>query len=82
MEARLETEDGICVLTYDDLNTAQIIDSVQDDRAGATAVFVGTTRNDFKGKPITRLHRAPTAQFGPWAQAKQLHVWIIRHTAK
>ncbi|KAJ7169835.1 molybdenum cofactor synthesis 2 [Mycena filopes] len=36
-----------------DVNT--IIESVGDDGAGATAVFIGTTRNSFKGKVVTRL---------------------------
>jgi molybdopterin synthase catalytic subunit len=47
---RLETQNGIVVLTYDPLDVAQIIGSVGDDAAGATAVFVGTTRDSFKGK--------------------------------
>ena len=46
---RLETEDGECVLTYDPLNAEEIIKSVGDDSAGATAVFIGTTRNNFQG---------------------------------
>ncbi|KAH7925212.1 molybdenum cofactor synthesis 2 [Leucogyrophana mollusca] len=54
-EARSEIPEGICVLTYNPLNTEEIIRSVQDDGAGATAVFIGTTRNSFKGKVVTRL---------------------------
>lgn len=50
VETRLETEDGICVLTYEKLDTQAIIASVADDRAGATAAFIGTTRDSFKGK--------------------------------
>ena len=50
VEARLDTEDGICVLTYHKLDTQAIIASVTDDKAGATAVFIGTTRDSFKGK--------------------------------
>ncbi len=49
VEAVLDTADGIAVLTYSPLDVQQIISSVGDDRAGATAVFLGTTRNSFKG---------------------------------
>lgn len=52
VEARLETEDGVCVLTYNSLDTQDIVSSVGDDAAGATAVFIGTTRNSFKGEAI------------------------------
>ncbi|TFK41212.1 molybdenum cofactor synthesis 2 [Crucibulum laeve] len=54
VEATFEIPEGICVLSYS-LNVQQIIQSVQDDAAGATAVFIGTTRNSFKGKTVTRL---------------------------
>ncbi|KAF8642347.1 hypothetical protein AX16_009616 [Volvariella volvacea WC 439] len=53
--ASLATADGICVLTYEPLDSQEIIDSVRDDAAGAVAVFIGTTRNSFKGKVVTRL---------------------------
>jgi len=53
--AHSSTEDGECVLTYDTLDTDAIIRSVGDDKAGATAVFIGTTRNSFKGRIVTRL---------------------------
>lgn len=46
----LETTDGVCVLTHQPLDVEQIVKSVGDDSAGATAVFIGTTRNSFKGK--------------------------------
>ena len=49
VEARLETPGSTCVLTYERLNTEAIIGSVGDDASGATAVFIGTTRNSFKG---------------------------------
>lgn len=52
VEARLETEDGVCVLTYKKLDTQEVISSVGDDQAGATAVFIGTTRNSFRGETI------------------------------
>ena len=41
VEAHLETLQATCSLTYKDLDTQQIIASVQDDGAGATAVFIG-----------------------------------------
>ncbi|KAG9124369.1 Molybdopterin synthase catalytic subunit [Ceratobasidium sp. 392] len=42
-------------LTYDSLDISAIIDSVRDDGAGALALFVGTTRNNFNGKQVVRL---------------------------
>ncbi|KAI1788746.1 molybdenum cofactor synthesis 2 [Ganoderma leucocontextum] len=53
IEARLEILEGICVLTYEKLDTQTILQSVSDDGAGATAVFIGTTRNSFKGRVVT-----------------------------
>lgn len=47
--AHLVLPEGECVLTYDPLDVPGIIRSVGDDTAGATAVFIGTTRNSFKG---------------------------------
>ncbi|KAI0048369.1 molybdenum cofactor synthesis 2 [Auriscalpium vulgare] len=55
VEGRLETSDGLCVLTYKPLDASLITTSVQDDAAGAVAVFIGTTRNSFKGKVVTKL---------------------------
>ena len=37
------------VLTYDPLDTTAIIESVRDNGAGALALFVGTTRDNFNG---------------------------------
>ncbi len=37
------------------LDTATIIASVQDERAGAIDVFIGTVRNHTKGKAVLRL---------------------------
>lgn len=37
------------------LNTATIIASVQDERSGAVNVFIGTVRNQTKGKAVQRL---------------------------
>ena len=50
VEAREEMLEGIAVLTYSKLNTESIIREVSDDRAGATAIFIGTTRDSFKGE--------------------------------
>ncbi|RPD55815.1 molybdenum cofactor synthesis 2 [Lentinus tigrinus ALCF2SS1-6] len=55
VEARLDIPEGTCALTYEPLDVQAIINSVTDDAAGATAVFIGTTRNSFKGKVVTRL---------------------------
>jgi molybdopterin synthase catalytic subunit len=49
VDAYLETSEGICALTHQALNVDQIIKSVGDHGAGATCVFIGTTRNSFKG---------------------------------
>jgi molybdopterin synthase catalytic subunit len=47
--AKVETAQSICVLTYDSLDVNTVISAVGDDRAGANAVFIGTTRNSFEG---------------------------------
>jgi hypothetical protein len=39
----------ILELTLDVLDTQAIVDSVADNAAGATAVFIGTTRDTFEG---------------------------------
>ena len=49
-DAMLQMPEGVCVLTHDALCVNEIVQSVGDDRAGATAVFIGTTRNYFQGK--------------------------------
>ncbi|KAJ7706231.1 molybdenum cofactor synthesis 2 [Mycena rosella] len=53
--ASLQFENGICAISDDRLEVQKIISSVSHDGAGATAVFIGTTRNSFKGKVVTRL---------------------------
>ncbi|KAF8140304.1 molybdenum cofactor synthesis 2 [Boletus edulis] len=53
--AREDWEGGTCVLTYEALDVDAIVRSVRNDSAGATAIFIGTTRNSFKGKVVTRL---------------------------
>ena len=47
--AKLEIPEGAFFLTYDKLDSEAILRSVQDDAAGATAMFIGTTRNSFQG---------------------------------
>ncbi|KAL1665030.1 molybdenum cofactor synthesis 2 [Schizophyllum commune] len=46
-DAVIEDDEGICVLTHNDLEVQDILASVQDDRAGAIASFIG--------KVVTRL---------------------------
>lgn len=53
--AKEEWGGNVCVLTYDALDVDAITRSVGDDRAGATVTFIGTTRNSFRGKVVTRL---------------------------
>ena len=47
--AELTIPEGFIALTYDSLDTSEIVKSVADDGAGAIAVFIGTTRNTFQG---------------------------------
>jgi len=51
----LQTNQYECVLTFDSLDTESILRSVQRDSCGATVSFIGTTRNRFEGKQVTRL---------------------------
>ncbi|TDL28611.1 molybdenum cofactor synthesis 2 [Rickenella mellea] len=53
--ARLTLREGDCILTYDPLDVSAIIKTVADDAAGATTVFIGTTRNSFNGRIVTSL---------------------------
>lgn len=55
VEAREEVGNSVCVLSYKSLEIDEIIRSVSDGGAGATAVFIGTTRNSYQGKVVTRL---------------------------
>ncbi|KAJ7244752.1 Molybdopterin biosynthesis MoaE [Mycena haematopus] len=52
--ASLEFENGRCVLAFS-LDIQEIISWVESIEHGATAVFIGTTRNSFKDKVVTRL---------------------------
>lgn len=56
MAAKTSTEHGdLFELTYQTLDAEAITQSVQDNGAGATAIFLGTTRDSFEGKRVTRL---------------------------
>lgn len=49
IDAKLVIDEGVCAITYEPLNTDEIVRLVGDGSAGAIAVFIGTTRNSFKG---------------------------------
>ncbi|KAF8350108.1 Molybdopterin biosynthesis MoaE [Amanita rubescens] len=53
-EGQVKNEYGTCTISYT-LDVNRIIKSVQDDRAGAIATFIGTTRNSFNGKAVRKL---------------------------
>ncbi|KAF9457446.1 molybdenum cofactor synthesis 2 [Collybia nuda] len=55
VDATLLIPEGICVLCHNPINIENVANSVRDDAAGASAIFIGTTRNSFKGKTVTRL---------------------------
>ncbi|KAJ7125629.1 Molybdopterin biosynthesis MoaE [Mycena crocata] len=54
VEGSLQLANAVCALSFS-LDVQHIISSVGHDGAGATAVFIGTTRNSFKDKVVTRL---------------------------
>ncbi|KAL0951260.1 hypothetical protein HGRIS_007974 [Hohenbuehelia grisea] len=54
-ETSWNADGNVCALTYSRLDVSGIISAVGDDTAGATAVFIGTTRNSFAGKTVARL---------------------------
>lgn len=43
------------ILTDQPLDPAALTDSVRQDGNGAVVTFLGTTRDNFEGKPVTRL---------------------------
>ncbi|KAJ7596985.1 molybdenum cofactor synthesis 2 [Mycena floridula] len=51
----LEIPGASISLSEDELDTFRIISSVGNHGAGATAVFIGTTRNNFQGKTVVNL---------------------------
>jgi len=73
VDASLQTKGGFCVLTHRALNVDQIIRSVSDDAAGATAVFIGTTRNSFKGKAVTHLEYQAYSKLAIKTMANIIH---------
>jgi molybdopterin synthase catalytic subunit len=46
---REEYSEGYCELTYASLDVLSVVESVKSHRAGALAIFVGTTRDTFQG---------------------------------
>ncbi|KAG8844281.1 Molybdopterin synthase catalytic subunit [Tulasnella sp. 330] len=54
--ATLQTHEGdTAVITFDVLDPSGITRSVQSHQAGAFAIFIGTTRDNFRGRKVTRL---------------------------
>jgi molybdopterin synthase catalytic subunit len=53
----LTTENGACTvsLTYDPIDSDTILRSVRSPAAGANVLFLGTTRNSFDGRAVSRL---------------------------
>ncbi|KZW02652.1 Molybdopterin synthase catalytic subunit 2 [Exidia glandulosa HHB12029] len=45
----------VCSLTFDALDVAEISNSVLKASCGATALFIGTTRDSFQGKRVVEL---------------------------
>uniref|UniRef100_H2Z5M7 Molybdopterin synthase catalytic subunit n=1 Tax=Ciona savignyi TaxID=51511 RepID=H2Z5M7_CIOSA len=43
------------ILTHDHLDVQSTVDKVSSDDCGAVSVFLGTTRNHFKGKKVVQL---------------------------
>jgi molybdopterin synthase catalytic subunit len=63
VDALLEIPEGVCAITHAPLDVDAIIGSVGDPGAGGTAVFIGTTRNSFKG---ARAHPFHLPTLVPW----------------
>ncbi|KAL0576358.1 hypothetical protein V5O48_005617 [Marasmius crinis-equi] len=53
-ETELESPGSVCAISYT-LNVDEIVKSVGDDGAGGNVLFIGTTRNTFQNKVVTRL---------------------------
>jgi molybdopterin synthase catalytic subunit len=53
----VESEDGLCTvgLTYDPLSSDTILRSIRSPAAGANVLFLGTTRNSFDGRAVSKL---------------------------
>ncbi|KAK0567215.1 hypothetical protein OC861_002812 [Tilletia horrida] len=71
------TEGDVAQLTYDPIDEAQVLKAVRDPGAGATCLFVGTTRDNFQGRGVSRLeYEAYTA-----LAIKTLHDILLRARA-
>ncbi|CAE6444109.1 unnamed protein product [Rhizoctonia solani] len=57
-------------LSHFSLDINKIMDSVRDDGAGALAVFLGTTRDNFNGKQVTRLEYESYSKLAVKSMAK------------
>ncbi|KAE8255446.1 hypothetical protein A4X13_0g3039 [Tilletia indica] len=56
VSARTTTELGdVAELTYDPIDEGAVLRAVRDPGAGATCLFVGTTRDEFQGRAVSRL---------------------------
>jgi molybdopterin synthase catalytic subunit len=53
----VESEDGLCTvsLTYEPLSSDTILRSIRSPAAGANILFLGTTRNSFDGRAVSKL---------------------------
>ena len=53
----LESDDGFCTvsLTYDPLSSDSILRTVRSPAAGANVLFLGTTRDQFEGRAVSKL---------------------------
>ncbi|KAL9933150.1 hypothetical protein V8E36_007868 [Tilletia maclaganii] len=56
VSATTSTESGdVAQLTYEAIDEGSVLRAVRDAGAGATCLFVGTTRDHFQGRAVTRL---------------------------
>lgn len=53
----IKSKDGLCTvsLTYDPICSDEILRSIRSPTAGANVLFLGTTRNSFEGRAVSRL---------------------------
>ncbi|KAJ4002362.1 Molybdopterin biosynthesis MoaE [Lentinula boryana] len=55
VEGVVELSGAVCSISYALDTVESTIKRVSDDRFGAIATFIGTTRNSFQGKAVTKL---------------------------
>ncbi|KAJ3790943.1 Molybdopterin biosynthesis MoaE [Lentinula aff. detonsa] len=55
VEGVVELSGAVCSISYALDTVESTIKRVSDDRFGAIATFIGTTRNSFQGKVVTKL---------------------------